>query len=158
MRDCIQVLNYFLKSVSLAISLGVFVLASNSEARIQADTSLVCQQSGARISEFKIDLYATGHPMAGLGMYSGFFEARAEGLDCGHLLGVADVTRNEAQHLVYHAVSNCLSKVEFELEVPTDFLELHEVYNSQLRYREFGPFGPGVLGHQDLECWLDGSL
>ncbi len=131
-----------------------FASAAPAKNVLQPSTSVKCTAPGETVSSFNVDLYPTGHPMGGVTMFQGMFEADTEGVDCGNLYGNIITEVPQHDHLIFHATSNCLRKVEFFLEMPTDFIQAETVYASDLKYRSYDPFGPGPFQSQKINCEL----
>lgn len=136
----------------------VFIALNASLARasaVKANTSVMCisTDQNAVIRSFAFDLYATGFPMAGVGMFSGIFEADAPGLNChttrGHI-----TTSIFNQKLQHHATSDCLDDIEFILNVDTDIYKANEIYGGTLLYRIIMPIENSKYKELSVNCHM----
>jgi hypothetical protein len=132
-----------------------FTSLASSAAIVKVDTSVRClvQDQTFEIKTFSFDLYATGFPMAGAGMYSGMFEAEAPGINCHKLRGhIYSGIQNG--NFYYNANSNCLENLEFNVIVMTSFYSSNQSYEGKLEYREILPLGSSAYRSAPITCHL----
>ncbi len=135
-----------------------FYFLAGLEARaalLKPDTSVKCvaKEENSEIKTFSFDLYATGFPMAGIGMFSGMFEAEAPGWNCSLLRGHLYTGFSE-NHLQHTARSHCLDSYDFVLNVGTSFYKKGEVYAGALLFRKRGPFESVHYQTRSVSCEL----
>lgn len=129
--------------------------AANALAR-SADpaVSVQCRGTDQPIGRFNFDLYATGHPMGGVTMFTGIYEiddesaANTRVCKSGHI----DTLKPRDHHLIFSSKTFCVFEQEIELEVMTDLFHPHVPNDAILRYREILPLGHGEWHQQNLVC------
>lgn len=119
--------------------------------------SVRCDSENQRITQFSFDLYATGHPMGGVTMFSGMFEAKSNGLQaCGsRSVGPIDTLPSKNGKLNFIARANCLNEEEFYLIVDTEKFRTGDVYSGVLSYRTTEPLGTEPWVTQPVQCRQD---
>lgn len=145
----------FKKLIFIIAIAFTFTSLASSAAIVKVDTSIKClvQDQSFEIKTFSFDLYATGFPMAGVGMYSGMFEAEAPGLNCHKLRGhIYSGIKNG--NFYYSANSNCLENLEFNVIVMTSFYSSNQSYEGKLEYRELLPLGSSAYRSAPITCHL----
>lgn len=141
-----------LKNIVFAVYLFLG-LAQAQAGLIESVVSVKCliKDKSFEIQAFSFDLYATGFPMAGVGMYSGIFEAEAPGLNC-HIIRGHIYTATQNGNLLHRADSNCLQNIDYIANVTTSIYESGHSYDGTLSYRTNGPLGSSAYKTASMTC------
>src|SRR4051812_10284358 len=82
-------------------------------AALVPNTSVSCKAISSEAIEYKFDLYATGHPMGGVTMFSGMFELN--GLFCKTLRGFVTTTPASGSLSFNGKAHNCITVYRTQL-------------------------------------------
>jgi hypothetical protein len=137
----------FVAIMSIMVSVPIAAFA------VEPAVSVSCLADGGNIESFDFDLYATGHPMGGVTMFTGLFQVKGTGLVCGetskgHLVTLPPKNGN----LNFSGTLNCAQKQEFLLDVNTPLFHRGQIYEGTLAFRSISAFGPGPWTTQIVHC------